>query len=154
MGMKYILFGLFFFNFSILQAQNVEEKAVKKTIEDFFVGFHSQDSIRIKSKVTPEIILQTVGSDSIGNALVKNQNFNAFLKSIVSIPKTTTFEEKITSYTIQIDGDMANAWTNYEFWLNGSFSHCGVNSFQLIKIGNEWKIIYVIDTRRKNDCTK
>ena len=152
--MKFILVGLIFLNFSMLQAQNDEEKAVQKTVEDFFIGFHNQDSIQIKSTVEPNIILQTIGIDSLGNPIVKNQNFNAFLKSIVSIPKTTKFQEIINSFSIQIDGNMANAWTNYEFWMNDSFSHCGVNSFQLIKSGNDWKIIYLIDTRRKTDCKK
>jgi hypothetical protein len=55
-------------------------------------------------------------------------------------------------YNIQIDGAMANAWTSYEFWVNGSFSHCGVNSFQLFKDEGAWKIIYLIDTRRKEGC--
>ncbi len=47
---------------------------------------------------------------------------------------------------------MANAWTPYEFWYNGNFSHCGVNSFQLIKKDEKWKIIYLVDTRRKEGC--
>ena len=46
---------------------------------------------------------------------------------------------------------MANAWTPYQFWFNDQFSHCGVNSFQLIKVDNTWKIFFLVDTRRK-DC--
>ncbi|UWX56421.1 hypothetical protein NYZ99_09635 [Maribacter litopenaei] len=55
-------------------------------------------------------------------------------------------------YSIQIDGAMANAWTPYEFRINDNFSHCGVNSFQMVKLEGEWKIIYLIDTRRKEGC--
>ena len=47
---------------------------------------------------------------------------------------------------------MANAWAPYEFYINSEFSHCGINSFQLIKIEGNWKIIYIIDTRRKDNC--
>ncbi|MBT8322548.1 MAG: nuclear transport factor 2 family protein, partial [Eudoraea sp.] len=74
------------------------------------------------------------------------------VEAIVSIPDTVKFEERIHSYQISIDGPMANAWTPYEFWLNDQFSHCGVNSFQLINDGSSWKIIYLIDTRRREDC--
>ena len=49
---------------------------------------------------------------------------------------------------------MATAWTPYEFWYKEKFSHCGVNSFQLMKIENEWKIIYFVDTRRRSDCVQ
>lgn len=96
--------------------------------------------------------MQTIGRDSLNNALLKQQKISDFLKSIVSIPKTTTFEERILSYHIKVDGEMANAWTTYEFWRNGTFSHCGVNSFQLFKENEDWKIIYIIDTRRKDVC--
>ena len=74
-----------------------------------------------------------------------------FITSILSIPENQKFEEKLLSFDIKIDGNMANAWTPYEFWFNDQFSHCGVNSFQLIKVDNAWKIFFLVDTRRK-DC--
>ena len=83
---------------------------------------------------------------------MRTEDFSKFLKSIVSIPDTVNFQEKILSFSIQVDGAMANAWTPYEFWYNDAFSHCGVNSFQLFKDGADWKIIYLIDTRRKKGC--
>ncbi len=49
---------------------------------------------------------------------------------------------------------MANVWAPYEFYLNNDFSHCGVNYFQLFFDGIQWKIIYLIDTRRKQGCKK
>ncbi len=67
-------------------------------------------------------------------------DFNKFLKGIVSIPKDRKFEEKIKSYNIQIDGPMANAWTGYEFWIDGQMHHCGVNSFQLFNDGTGWRL--------------
>ncbi|MEM0542129.1 hypothetical protein WFZ85_05850 [Flavobacterium sp. j3] len=55
------------------------------------------------------------------------------------------------SYTIQVDGEMAHAWTPYEFYVNGKFSHKGVNAFTLFKDGSleasGWKIIHIVDTR-------
>jgi hypothetical protein len=46
---------------------------------------------------------------------------------------------------------MANAWTSYEFYINGKLSHKGVNSFTLFKESEDlgWKIVHLIDTRRK-----
>ena len=65
------------------------------------------------------------------------------MNNIASIPKDRTFEEKLLDFSIQVDANMANAWTPYEFWYNGNFSHCGVNSFPLIKEEDTWKIIYL-----------
>ncbi|NND79604.1 MAG: nuclear transport factor 2 family protein [Maribacter sp.] len=133
-------------------AQESEESKIQKTIEDFFDGFHKQDSLLIKQTVAKGIIAQTIGNTKEGTKVVKTEDFSKFLKSIVSIPDTVSFKEKLLSFNIQLDGAMANAWTPYEFWYNDAFSHCGVNSFQLFKDGENWKIIYLIDTRRKKGC--
>lgn len=135
-----------------LCAQDTEKLAVQKTIETFFEGFHQQDSIAIKATVANEVLLQTIAKDSVGNDFVRTEDFSKFIKSIVGIPETMKFKETIKSYSIQVDGPMANAWTAYEFHVNDKFSHCGVNSFQLVKQEDKWKIIYLIDTRRKEGC--
>ncbi|MGB5275022.1 MAG: nuclear transport factor 2 family protein [Flavobacteriaceae bacterium] len=150
--MKIVFAVLFVFCLSPLSAQDSEQEAIQKTIMAFFEGFHRQDSLMIKETVDQNIILQTIGTDSLGNNEVRTEVFSDFLKSIVGIPKTTQFQEVIQSFSIQVDGPMANAWTPYEFSLNGGFHHCGVNSFQLVKDQEQWKIIYLIDTRRMEGC--
>lgn len=68
---------------------------------------------------------------------------------MATIPADMQFEERILSYNIQVDGTMAHAWTPYEFYINGKFSHKGVNAFTLFKTAEGWKIVHLIDTRRK-----
>ncbi|MEO9892924.1 nuclear transport factor 2 family protein [Aurantibacter sp.] len=135
-----------------ISAQTKEELMVQQTIEEFFIGFHAQDSIKIKSVVNDQIILQTIINEPDGSHKIKTDDFSDFLISISKIPSNMKFEEKIMDYSIQIDGPMATAWTKYKFWINGELSHCGVNSFQLLQESELWKIIYLIDTRRKEDC--
>lgn len=137
-----------------ISAQNSSAKEVEQTIRNFFDAFHKQDSSRLKSMVTKDIVLQSIGKSKNGETILNTSDFDEFAKSIASIPEENIFEEKLLGFSIQIDGDMANAWTPYEFWYNGNFSHCGVNSFQLIKQGNEWKIFFLVDTRRKDNCKK
>lgn len=136
----------------LLSAQDSDKEAVQKTIETFFMGFHAQDSLIIKQTVAQGIILQRISQDSTGKTMVRTDDFSKFLRSIVSIPKESKFEEIIKSYNIQIDGPMANAWTPYEFRLKDAFHHCGVNSFQLVKNDGAWKILYLVDTGRSENC--
>jgi hypothetical protein len=44
---------------------------------------------------------------------------------------------------------MATVWTPYTFYYKGQYSHKGINSFQLVKLKEGWKIQYLIDTRYK-----
>ena len=98
------------------------------------------------------MILQSIAENVKGTQL-SNEKPQAFFKSIASIPAELNFQEKIMSYSIQVDGSMAHAWTPYEFYVNGKVSHKGVNAFTLFKKDSpqtsEWKIIHLIDTRRK-----
>ncbi|RUA14782.1 MAG: nuclear transport factor 2 family protein [Flavobacteriia bacterium] len=137
----------------VSDASNATSKeAVKKVIETFFEGFHKQDSTIINSTVADQVVLQTTGRNPQGKTLFRTEEFSKFIHSIVNIPDSIQFEEKLTSFSIQVDRTMANAWVGYEFWLNGNFSHCGINSFQLVNFDGEWKIIYLIDTRGKEGC--
>ena len=96
------------------------------------------------------LILQTINEGEKGNELI-NETPKEFFISIATIPSDIKFEERILSYSIQIDGTMAHVWTPYEFYINGKLSHKGVNAFTLFKENEAlgWKIIHLVDTRRK-----
>ena len=147
---KILLLLIICLSFNI-NAQQSENENVKETIVEFFDAFHKQDTVALKSMVTEKVILQSISTNKEGETVLKEDDFNLFLNSIASIPKDRKFEEKLLGFEIKVDGNMANAWTPYEFWYQGKFSHCGVNSFQLIKTSGEWKIIYLVDTRRRED---
>ena len=143
--MKKILLGFLLFITGSLYSQNQE---VKNVIETFFQGFHAKDSIVMKSVCSDKLILQSIISNVKGTNLI-NENSKDFYRSIATIPVATLFEEKLLDYTIQVDGAMAHVWTPYEFFINGKFSHRGVNAFTMYKENENWKIVYIIDTRRK-----
>lgn len=125
-----------------------QEKEIQQTIEIFFKAFHQRDSIALKQICAENLVLHSISENAQGNKF-SVENASDFYKSIASIPTTIIFEEKIVSYKIQVDGSMAHVWTPYEFYVNGKLSHSGVNSFQLFKENEDWKVVYIIDTRRK-----
>ncbi|WP_262420334.1 nuclear transport factor 2 family protein [Flagellimonas meishanensis] len=145
-------FGAYVFAQDSIMTGSSAQEEVKRTITAFFDGFHKQDSSLIKSLVADRVVLQTTGKDREGKTRFRTEEFSGFLKSICSIPDSIVFEEKLTSFSIQVDRTMANAWVGYEFWINGEFSHCGINSFQLVDFDGDWKIIYLIDTRGREGC--
>lgn len=147
-------FILFCLTFTVSAQDISEEEKVKKTIETFFEGFHARDSVVMKSVFHEHPVVHIIGRSKEGETKLEKEELGKVLKGIVSIPLETDFKEVLHDYVIKIDGDMANAWTPYSFFMNDVFSHCGVNNFQLLKQGGEWKIIYLIDTRRREGCDK
>lgn len=133
--------------------QNKAAEDAKHVIETFFEAFHKGDTILLKSTLYDKVVLQTVYKNKEGkDVLVDEGGSEKLIKAIGTRPEDQKWEERLLDYVIKVDGNMANVWTPYEFWFNGNFSHCGVNSFQLFHDNGIWKIIYLIDTRRRSDC--
>lgn len=140
------LFILLFFGFSI--SISAQEKEIKQSISVFFDGLQTADTLKIQSVCHKEMKLQSIMEKNAVGTLFFETN-EEFYKSIAGIPKNLKIEERILSYKIQIDGSMANVWTPYEFYIDGKLSHIGTNSFTLLLENNIWKIVHIIDTRRK-----
>lgn len=149
---KLILLSLTVSCFVNLRAQTAED-SVKNTINHLFAAMKNGDAVSLKSCFTPDASLQTVAIDSLGKVSVKTEDLAEFA-AFVGQQKAGAADERIVFETIRIDGALSTVWTPYRFYYNGTFRHCGADSFQMVKIGGEWKIQYLIDTRRKNGCSK
>ena len=134
---------------STVEAQTTED-SVKQTINKLFEGMKTADVEMMKGAFATDAILQTI-SEKDGKVTVRSENVSQFAEAIKQIQKGDA-DEQIVYETVKIDANLAIAWTPYKFYYKGNFSHCGVNSFQLVRINGEWKIQYLIDTRRKKDC--
>ncbi len=130
---------------------SAEDEAIKEVINRLFDGMRKADSTLLKSAFSNEAILQTIATNKSGKTLVRSENLSNFANSI-SMPRTDVYDERIVFTKILIDDKLASVWTDYKFYIGDKFSHCGVNSFQLVKVNDAWKIIYLIDTRRKDNC--
>jgi hypothetical protein len=134
-----------------VNAQTAED-SVKTTINMFFEGMKSADTSLIRATLTEGVIFQTIARKKEGGLTVRSENVDDFIKFIATTTKGDA-DERITFDAIKIDGVLASVWTPYNFYMKGQFSHCGANSFQLVKLKGLWKIQYIIDTRRR-DCNQ
>ena len=150
--MARIIFYLVVLITSTVFGQSNDSEQVKATVDIFFEGFHKGDTTLMKSVMMDKIIMQTAYRNKEGKDILVTDEPEKLINAIANRPDNQKWDERLLEYKIKVDGNMANAWTSYEFWYNGEFSHCGVNSFQLFKDGEHWKIIYLIDTRRKQGC--
>lgn len=136
------------------QAQDREKPKVIATIDDFFQGMKQGDTSQIKQQLYTTCGLKTIGQTREGKAGIHITEMTVFLEVIAKKPKNQILDERISSYEVLIDKNMAIAWTPYRFYINDTFSHCGVNVFSLIKDAEKWKIFAIMDTRQKENCEK
>ncbi len=149
--MKYLLSAFLICSAFSLKAQTAED-LVKQTVNNLFTAMKNSNGVMLQSVFADSAILQTIAkSKTSGKIMVRNEAVSEFVKQIAGLAKNDA-DERITFGMIKIDGDLASVWTPYQFYYKQQFSHCGVNSFQLVRINGQWKIQYLIDTRRKEGC--
>lgn len=127
--------------------QQSQNQDVEKPIRNLFLAMKNADPELLKTVFSDAAILQTITKDGT----VKTDNIPDFISSISKASKDD-LDERITIEAIHVDGNLASVFTPYQFYYKGKFLHCGANSFQLVKQNNVWKIQYLIDTRRKENC--
>ena len=150
---KIIPFLLLLISSLVITAQEKnEQQEVKKVIETFFIGLHKGDSTIMKSTLHKDIKIQTTFTNREGLKNLNTQSRQALLTCVANKKPENVYLEKLLSYNIKIDGNLASVWTPYEFYLNDNFSHCGANSFQLFNNNGKWQIIYIVDMRRRDNC--
>jgi len=136
------------FQFGLMMANaQTSQDSVKAVINKLFTAMKSSDAVSLKECFADSAILQTITR----SGQIRNEAIAGFISQIGSLPKGAA-DERITFETVKVDDALAIAWTPYQFYYDGKFSHCGVNSFQLVRLNGQWKIQYLIDTRRKNAC--
>jgi hypothetical protein len=138
--MKSVLILLFSPLFLFGQNQiNKDEDQIKAVILKTFSAMKSVDSVALKSCFTEKAVLQISQIRPEGN-IVREVPIANFVKNVMT-RKAGDMDERVLSWgPILVDHEIATAWVPYEFYLNGKFTHKGVDAFILVKVGEDYKI--------------
>ena len=132
------------------KAQSAQD-SVKAVVNQLFAAMKNIDASKLKETFADGAVLQTISRKQDGSFFVQDEKVNDFAESIGKAKKDS-LDEQIVFETLKIDGPLASVWAPYKFYYAGKFSHCGVDSFQLVRINGRWKIQFLIDTRRRQGC--
>ena len=150
--MRKIQISLTLIFISLISHAQTAEDSVKAVVNNLFTAMKNADTVLLKSTFADGAIFQTISRDKEGNTVVRTDAVQGFV-DLIGKQKKDDLDERITFGTVKIDADLASVWTPYHFYAGGKFSHCGANSFQIVRIKGLWKIQYLIDTRRRQGCT-
>lgn len=145
---KVIIVGCLLMTTLMVHAQ---EAALKTFVQQFFQSMYQRDTAALRKAFVPGASLYTFSHDSKGNPRAKGESIADFIRG-VSLIGEAQMEERLTGWQCLIDEGIASIWTPYEFYFEGKFTHCGVDSWQMIQVAGEWKISQLTDTRRKGNC--
>jgi hypothetical protein len=123
--------------------------SVRQVVNDFFVAMKRSYTSGMRACMSPVVHFEATQSQPDAVPTLIQVSVNAFLASVARI-EPGLLDERIQFASVLVEGSLASVWTPYEFYFNGRYSHCGVNSFQLVRLRGKWQIQYLIDTRHKS----
>ena len=148
--MRILILSLCLCSLAVLAAQpENSEKDVLQVIDRFFVAMQARDGETIGKLLTEEGEL--IGYRREGGELKIGRLAHADYAAGISNGSSKLLE-RIWTPIVHIDGDLASAWTPYDFYVDGEFHHCGVNSFNLIRTEAGWRIAAVVYSMETENC--
>jgi hypothetical protein len=132
------------------EAQDTGSDDPAIAVQRLFDAMRERDTLAVRQAFHPEGRLMTAGRDRAGNPVAQTTTVDAFVSAVGSAG--ARLDERISDVEVRVDGGLATVWAHYEFYVDTTFSHCGVDAFQLARTADGWKIIQVADTRRRDGC--
>ena len=123
--------------------------AVIETVQSFFDALALKDSASAKQVMLQDGMLQSIRVTESG-PLIRSQHFQTFFKRISE--ETRDLLERMRKPTVLVQGRTAMLWAAYDFYIDGSYSHCGTDVFSLLKTDTGWKIAGIIYSVETRDC--
>jgi hypothetical protein len=129
--------------------EDVEKGKIIAVVHYFFDALRVQDTIALRSLFLEKTMNHYV-QESGDSIVTANQS-----PSQISFSKDRVIVERmrLTAVTVHVQQRIAAAWIPYDLWINGEFSHCGVDVFTMIKTSEGWKISSLSFSREFERCT-
>lgn len=137
---------------SLFAQEKSDEQKVLLVIQNVFDGMQKGDSSMVRSNFHHELEMYTSFTNKEGERILSKDNPQNFFDAI-GTPHDRVWNEEWWSPEVRIDGNLAQVWTPYAFYIDDEFSHCGVDAFHLVRTdGDSWQIFHLTDTRQRTDC--
>lgn len=127
-----------------------DERAVLATVDKLLGGINTRDAAAIGATLRAEGGATVITEVESGPATVRYMAWPELLARFQPGPET--FDERISSPAVEIDGDLAMVWAPYVFRINGKVHHCGTDHFSLIRENGAWKVANLAWTSRTTGC--
>jgi ketosteroid isomerase-like protein len=123
-----------------------EEKSVLAAVQQLFDGMSAHDAAMIKGAMTPDAKLIGARSGRPASTVSRDD----FAASIAA--NKSQLLERIWNPQVLVRGNIAMVWAEYDFHANGTFNHCGIDTFLMLKTEEGWKATAISYTSETEGC--
>jgi hypothetical protein len=127
-----------------------EEPPVIAAVQRFFDTMAACDVEGMRAVVEPEGRVFRLTSGPGDELVVSTSTFGEFLARLA--PCQEKLHERMWDPQVRVHQGLATLWAPYDLWRGGTFSHCGVDAFDLVKTASGWKIAGGVYTVEPEGC--
>jgi len=114
---------------------SADHDAILKTVQAFFDTMTAKDVEEARKILMPQGRFHAVRMRDGNIRSFSNEEYLADLQA-----GKRMLRERMWNPEVRVHGAIATVWTPYDFWIDGKFSHCGIDAFDLVKTDEGWKL--------------
>lgn len=147
-----IVLSLIFASAAAANAQSADDKTqVIGVVNKLFAEMAAANPAGILGVHTADSQLVAVYKLKDGKTRIETIDGDKFSKMFTD--KSVVLKEEMYAPNAEVYGDMALVWGRYVFFVGDKLSHCGVNTFNLVRTAEGWKIANGASTIDRTACT-
>ena len=121
------------------------EADVVSTLQTLFDALASGDAELLRGVVDPDILMRYAETNAGGETTFGSSTLDGLAERVTTSPAPLV--ERMWQPVVRVSGSMATIWTEYDFYVGTTFSHCGVDAATLMQTEDGWKIVTLSWTR-------
>ncbi|MEP6897649.1 MAG: nuclear transport factor 2 family protein, partial [Rhodanobacter sp.] len=125
---------------------SVAQREVLDAVDALFVAMGRHDVAASRKLIIPGAGFMVINADGTS---VMERDID-YLDSLAKHKEV--FHERIWKPQVTVQGNIAQVWAAYDFHLDDKFSHCGIDSFSMVRSADGWRIASVSYTVQKQGC--
>ena len=126
-----------------------EETAVIEVVKVFFEAMTAKDVALSRTLMTADGVLYGYRETEAGLQIVRPTHAN-YLEGLAG--RENELIERFWDPKVLLHDRMAVVWTPYDLYVDGEFSHCGIDSFSLLKAQEGWIITGIVFSMEADNC--
>ncbi|HAJ75695.1 MAG: DUF4440 domain-containing protein [Gammaproteobacteria bacterium] len=133
-------------------AEDEERQAILAVADAFFEALANRDRAALEAILVPGSLNISTSQSANGDTNYSIRDYQEMVSSLSTPGGSRT--ERYWDATVLIQGNIAVFWAPYDFHVEGEFSHCGIDSFQLVKQQGRWLLSNLSWTIEPSGCAE
>jgi len=139
-----------FFLIQTVQGQTIDDRqAAMRVVDGFFAALATRDEGALENLLYPGSLNISVSSQG-AEFVLTSRSYEDLLARFAEGPPII---ERYWDHTLLLQAGLGVFWAPYDLYIGDEFSHCGVDSFQLVYEDGRWWLTNLSWTIERENCT-